>query len=147
MINLLNKVRITEFDDDAKTSLKSRFISVDNHAFPSDAVHIWAEKKPVSVYNACMSNKLETSEVKIDLIDIIPKNVSASLVVQAQTRSPMEFGGLACTSTLKVGKKVMLTVNIDIENKLTNGQIGTLYHIKVGSAINEVMATYVKDKR
>lgn len=116
-------------DDDAETLQKSRFVSVDNHAYLSDAVHIWAENKPVSVYIACMLNKLETSEVKIESIDIILKNVSACLVVPTQTRSQMKTCGLH-TLTLKVGAKVMLTANIDIKNKLTSGQIGIVFHIK-----------------
>ncbi|XP_057299887.1 uncharacterized protein LOC130630416 [Hydractinia symbiolongicarpus] len=56
----------------------------------------------------------------------------------------METGGLARTLTLKVGAKVMLTANIDIESKLTNGQIGTAYHIKMDSVVNDLKVVYVK---
>lgn len=144
LIDLLNKIRIAGLDDDAKTLLKSRFISDSDDDYPKNAVHIWAENKPVSDHNNCMLEKLDTPSVKIDSIDTIPKNVPTSLIEKARNRGQMETGGLARTLTLKVGAKVMLTANIDIESKLTNGQIGTVYHIKMDSVVNDLKVIYVK---
>ena len=47
----------------------------------------------------------------------------------AQNRKQTETGGLASTLKLKLGAKVMLTVNIDISDKLINGQIGIVKNI------------------
>ena len=42
----------------------------------------------------------------------------------------MDTNGLAYQLIIKLNAKVMITVNIDVEDKLCNGQIGTIRHIK-----------------
>ena len=42
----------------------------------------------------------------------------------------MDTNGLAYKLTIKLNAKVMITVNIDVEDKLCNGQIGVIRHIK-----------------
>ena len=51
----------------------------------------------------------------------------------------MQTGGLAKTLDLKVNSKVMITANIDVLEKLTNGQIGTVFHIQVDNNHNVTM--------
>ena len=41
-------------------------------------------------------------------------------------------GGLAKLLKLKIGAKVMLTVNIDIQDPLINGQTGNISHVELG---------------
>ena len=41
----------------------------------------------------------------------------------------METGGLSRVLELKVNSRVMLTSNIDVLDKLSNGQILTVFHI------------------
>ena len=48
-------------------------------------------------------------------------------------RNQMETDGLARILELEVNARVMLTSNIDVFDKLSNGQIGTVFHIKLGS--------------
>jgi len=55
----------------------------------------------------------------------------------------METGGLAQNLIIKLDAKVMLTSNIDVSDKLINGQIGTIYHIKTNSN-REVIKIYLK---
>ena len=45
----------------------------------------------------------------------------------------METDGLAHILKLKGNARVMLTSNIDVIDKLSNGQIGTVFHIKLDS--------------
>jgi len=58
-------------------------------------------------------------------------------------RSQMETGGLAQNIVLKLQAKVMLTSNIDVSDKLINGQIGTVHYIRTNSTGN-VTRIYLK---
>ena len=44
--------------------------------------------------------------------------------------SQSETGGLAGTLELKVNARVMLTVIVDLEDSLVNGQLGTAKHFQ-----------------
>ena len=55
----------------------------------------------------------------------------------------METGGLTRVFEVNVSAKVMLTSNIDILDKLSNGQILTFFHIKVDKN-HRVSNIYVK---
>ena len=48
-------------------------------------------------------------------------NFNESLIHAAQNQKLINTGGLAKTLELKIGSKVMLTVNIDTEDHLING--------------------------
>ena len=58
-------------------------------------------------------------------------------------RNQMETSGLARILELKVNARVMLTSNIDVLDKLSNGQIGTVFHIKLDSN-QAVTKIYIK---
>ena len=62
----------------------------------------------------------------INAIDQIPTdcNYPVTLISLAQNKKQSETGGLAKCLELKVGAKVMVTVNVDIQDMLINGQIG-----------------------
>ena len=46
-VDLLNSVRVAELNDQDELLLKSRFISKDSPDYPIDALHLFAENKPV----------------------------------------------------------------------------------------------------
>ena len=71
-----------------------------------------------------MLEKLEGELFLFNAIDDLPNNVPQRLIELAINRKQTDTGGLATKLTLKLGAKVMLTVNIDISDKLINGQIG-----------------------
>ena len=56
-----------------------------------------------------------------------------------------EIGHLAKLLELKVANKVMRPVNTDIQNRLTNGQVGEVSHF--GSMNNIIKVLYVKFNR
>ena len=66
----------------------------------------------------------------ITAIDSISKNVAFSKIEKVVSRSQSETGGLAGTLELKVNTGVMLTVNVDLEDRLVNGQLGTVKHFQ-----------------
>ena len=79
----------------------------------------------------------------INAIDILPKNVQPSVIEKVLNRNQMETGGIARILELKVNARVMLTSNIDVVDKLSNGQIGTVFHIKLNSN-QAVTKIYIK---
>ena len=60
----------------------------------------------------------------------------------AQNRKQSETGGLAFILNVKLGARVMLTVNIDLQDRLINGQIGTILQVSYNG--NKVNKIYVK---
>ena len=48
-----------------------------------------------------------------------------------QNRKQQDCGGLAKKLELKIGAQVMVTVNVDVSDKLVNGLIGTVKTCKV----------------
>ena len=53
-----------------------------------------------------------------------------------------ETGNLESQLKLKIGAQVMLTSNLDIDDRLVNGLVGTVKQIKYKN--NEVSVVYVK---
>ena len=53
-----------------------------------------------------------------------------------------DTGGLAAELTLKVGARVMLVSNIDIDDRLINGQLGTVTNFK--SCNEQIEVIYIK---
>ena len=105
-------------------------------------MHIWAENAPAFIYNNERLNSTDGNLYLINSTDLLTKNVRPSLIEKALSRSQMQTGGLAGALSLKIGARVMLTTNIDVLDKLSNGQTGTLAHIKLENG--NVATIYVK---
>ena len=132
-IDLLNKVRIADINRDYENLLKSKFVKPEGEKYPHHAIHIWAENSPVNKHNALMLSNVANPLCVINAIDILPKNIQQSVINKVLNRNQMETGGLARILELKVNARVMLTSNIDVLDKRSNGQIGTVFHIKLDS--------------
>ena len=123
-INLLNHVRTADLDDYDVSILKSRFV-LPTESYPKDALHIFAENAPANIHNVNLLNSINSETYSITAIDSIPKNVALSKIEKVLNRSQSEIEELAGTLELKVNARVMLTVNVDLEDRLVNGQLGT----------------------
>ena len=69
----------------------------------------------------------------IPSIDKFPLNIANIRINEALNCNQNKTGGLAQTLQLKVNAKVILTVNIDIKEKLLNGQLVTVMQITTDS--------------
>ena len=80
-----------------------------------------------------MLNQLAVLPIDIDAIRIVPSNCgfTESDIISTQNRKPADTGGLVKCLKLKLEAKVMLTVNLDAQKKLINGQIGVLKHLEI----------------
>ena len=66
----------------------------------------------------------------IKAIDNLPKNASIQKINQVLNRNQSETGGLAGILKIKINARVTLTVNIDLQDRLINGQLETVMHIE-----------------
>ena len=86
-------------------------ISLLDSNYPSDALHIWAENIPVDQPNNAK-------------LAVIPKLMFTDQDIdRVLARGRSETGGLDHELHLKETASVMLSADIDISNKLINGQI------------------------
>ncbi len=140
---LLNRIRTgSHTEDDIKLN-QSRCIAPSNPHYPSDALHIWAENYPVNEHNQA---KLETIQKQLYILkakDLYPKNVKKQDIDKVLARGRSETCGLDGEIHIKEGARVMLTRNINLLDRLINGQMGAVVKIDVKSN-NEPNVLYVK---
>ena len=109
--------------------MKSRFV-LPTESYPKHALHIFAENAPANIHNVNLLNSINSEMYSITAIDSIPKSVALSKIEKVLNRCQSETGGLAGTLELKVNARVILTVNVDLEDRLVNGQLGTVKHFQ-----------------
>ena len=92
-------------------------------------MHMFAENKPVKRHNETQWNYLDSRLVCIEAIDKFPKNinVSDSQIYAVKLRKISETGNLESQLNLQVGSQVMITLSIDINDRLVNGLGGRVY--------------------
>ena len=141
LISLLNKIREGEIHDHVENTLRSRFLK--KKYFPQHVLHMFAGNKPAKEYNETQVNTLDTQLILIDAINEIPKDivVSQSQIDAIKQRKMSETGNLESQLKLKIGAQVMLTSNLDIDDRLVNGLVGTVKQIKYKN--NEVSVVYL----
>ena len=142
-INLLNNIRTGNITENDENILKSKFIEKSDHNYRNEAFHMWAENDPMEKHNKKMLDSLPGAECMISAIDKMPGNISDAILEKIYSLSQIKTGDLAHKLTIKLQAKVMLTSNIDVSDKLCNGQIGTIHHLKQDSNSN-VTTIYLK---
>ena len=82
--------------------------------------------------NEAVLNELPGELYIMEVNDKIPDNCKypLTLIQAAQNQKQTNTAGLAKLVKLKIGAKMMLTVNIDMQDCLINGQIGIIRHIE-----------------
>ena len=140
---LLNRVRTASHTEDDIKVIQSRSITPSDPHYPSDALHIWAENAPVDEHN---HNKLKTIQAPLFTLkakDQFPKNVNKQDIDRVLARRRSERGGLDSEIQIKEGARVMLTTNVNIQDRLINGQMGTVVKIQVNDS-NEPNILFIK---
>ena len=112
--------------------------------YPHEALHIWAENKPVNEYNVTRLNQIPGQEYILTAIDQYPPHVSKQDIDRVLARSRSETGGLDYHISIKKGCRVMLTTNIDIADRLINGQMGTVIKIELDGNTKKTNIVYIK---
>ena len=143
LITLLNNIRTGNITENDEKILKSKFIEKSDHNYCNETFHIWAENDPVEKHNKKMLDSLPGAEYMTSAIDKMPDSIYDAILEKIYSLSQMKTGGLAHKLTIKLQAKVMLTSNIDVSDKLCNGQIETIHHLKQDSNGN-VTTIYLK---
>ena len=112
---------------------KARFTHESDEKYPKDALHVFAENEPAMKRNEVFLNDFPGDLYTIEANDKIPDNCKypLSTVQAAQNQKQTNAGVSAKLLKLKIGAKVVLTVNIDIQNRLINDQKRNASHIKL----------------
>ena len=95
----------------------------------ADATVIFAENSPKDSFNKAKLENLSETDLEIFAIDKIPEGTPSALIENLNAKSQSSTGDLARCLLLKEGARVMLTVNIDLSDRLVNGKLGTIDNI------------------
>ena len=111
---------------------------------PKYALHMYAENKPSVDYNELMLNEILGELISINATDEVPQEIhfSDKQTETIRARTIGDTGNLASILNLKVGAQVMLTINIDLEDRLVNGLVGKVMYLRY--VRDEVKVIYVK---
>ena len=143
---LLNRLRTATHTEDDLKIIQSRSSdnSVNNANYPTQALHIFAENAPVDQHNNGHLEQLRTPLYSLQAIDQYPKNVSKQNIDRVLARGRSETGALDSKLLIKVNARVMLTTNIDITDRLINGQMGTVTKVAINQNTNKPSVIYIK---
>ena len=110
LINTLNKIWGGEIDEDVELTWKSQFFSKDEPLYPENAVHIFAENKPVEYHNKVQLDNIDSDLVSIQETNEIPRQVklTESQVEAIKQGKLSETGNLAYLLKLKIGAPIIL---------------------------------------
>ena len=105
---------------------------------------MFAKNYPTVKHNRKILDKLAGKTYIINATDQIPADCKypKTLISLAQNKKQSETGGLAKCLQLKVGAKVMVTVKVDMQDMLINGQVGEVAGFKIMKSI--VKKVYLK---
>ena len=127
---ILNRIRLGQLTKDDKEKLCTRIIKKSHDNYPYNALHIWAENEPVDKYNESKLEIIKRPLVTLNAHDEYPTIGSQHDVQKALAKNRSETGGLDYTIKLTQDARVMLTTNLNIEDRLINGQMGTVSKIQ-----------------
>ena len=124
LIDLLNKVRTASLEENDEIILRSRIY---HRMMTAILLMLFTFLQRISLVKSITAPCLNSNGnfvCTIPAIDVLPKNVSRDVIEKVLNRNQSETGGLARILEIKINARVMLTVNIDMADRLINGQIG-----------------------
>ena len=110
---------------------------------------MYAENEPAIKRNEAVLNELPCELYTKDANDKISFNCkySLTLIQDVQNQKQTNTGGLAKFLQLKIDAKVMLKVNIDIQDRLINGQTGIIRHTEFAQGIAREVYIKLSDEQ
>lgn len=112
--------------------------------YPKDVVHIYADNEYAMKMTEAVLNdllgELCSTEANDKVLDIW--RFPVALIQAAQNHKQTNTGVLANLFKFKIGAKIMLTVNVDIQDRLINCQTRNVRHIEF--AKGSILKVYVK---
>ena len=143
---LLDRVRTASCTQTDIELLKTREIKPDDAVYPHEALHVFTTNNAVDVHNEQNLMKLTTRHFTAVAKDKKKDKQTGQLDVEIPTK-PSETGGLRKKLVIAVGAIVMLTVNINVADGLSNGVSGTIVGIEAdGQNVKVVLVRFDSPK-
>ena len=125
--------------DEMNQLLKSREIQtlISNHCYPpQEAVHLFYTNKRKDEFNNICLNNSNNERYIIKAIDVClgnaPEKNKTDVLSKIKKLPSQKTQGLPYEITAKINARYMITINIDVEDGITNGACGRLRHITWG---------------
>ena len=83
-----------------------------------------------------MLQLIEIPPHMIPAINLLQKNILQQKISEILNHMQSETGGLAQTLQIKLNAQLLLTFNIDLQDRLVNGELGTIKHISIDTKGN-----------
>ena len=139
-VNFPNNIRIGKCSEDNEKKLQMKKMPIEN--IHSNATLLFAGNSPKDDYKASKTDQLNHLEIKMESIDVFPDSTSMHLQTSVSSRSCSTTAGLSSLWKLKKGVRIIITSNIDLADRLINGQFGVEFEIAyIDSSITKA---YVK---
>ena len=126
--HLLNRLRLNELTDKDQDTLQTRLISPESKDYQKDVLHLFAKNAGVDKHNNEILTEMPGEKVVIACHDtVVSANISAKKCDDLVKSLPDDFsktGNLMKLLTVAVGMIYVMTVNVDVEDGLTNGSTG-----------------------
>lgn len=113
-IDFLNNVRIENIKP---YDMESRIAQPEQNKYSDGALHIFAENVNGKIHNQGMLQSINRITHIVTAIDQLPMNVSHQKTNEVLNRNQSQIDGLEQTLKIKTGARIMLTVNIDLQDR------------------------------
>ena len=144
-IELLNRLRVAQHKEADICAIQSSAVDVnDQNNYPLNELHVWAENKPVMDHNNQQLQEILMPLHVLQAVDQYPKNVSRHEIERVLSKGRSYTGGIDLEVSIKEGARVMLTNNVDISDRLINGQLGIVARILVNEVTQKPTIVYIK---
>jgi hypothetical protein len=120
-----------------------QYVTPGDENYPSDALHIFAENAPVDEYNIDRLQQIQSPQYVLEALDQFPPHVRKQDIDRVLSKGRSETGGLDTKILIKENARVMLTTNVDISDRLINGQLGTVIKVSVDNVSNRPSTIFV----
>ena len=141
---VLNRIRVGSLVDEEFKILSARVVNKIDIDYPCTAMHIWAENSSADNHNSYMLGLINEPLVTVIANDQYPAKASVHDISKALESGRCAFGRLDYKIDLKKGARVMLTTNLDVEDRLINGQIGTIVKTEINAVSAKPDVIYVR---
>ena len=135
---MLSRIRVGKMTNSDIEVLKSREITqaADIH---HEFLHLFPTNKEVDEYNDELLETLSTPMRQFSAADRLPDNYPGLTIPQSDIRA----GGLPTKLFVKLGCRVMLIRNVDVENGLVNGAQGTITGFQEDATSSQPKAIFI----
>ena len=141
---VLNRFRTASQTEEDIAIIQSRSVSPTDPNYPSHALHIWAENAPVDEHNNKHLQQLSGPAYTLEAVVQYPINLAEQDIDKVLSKGRSDNGGLDAEIQVKKNATVMLSVNVDINDRLINGQMGTIARIVINQNTSTQSVIFIK---